>query len=345
MGRSLTIRELRPSLPVVERNSESFIDHVQPADGLPGLTPAARSLAEYVRTIIGPTVLGVLHYGSRAQGRHTRGDSAFDFFVVVESYRQAYEALAVGIGNGFRAGLGVALAWVLPPSAVAIRRRGSKNEQEAKSVIISMRHFLRECSPRARDHFVGARLSQHTLLAWSRDSGSAEALLSGVQDVRRRSFDWVRVYLPPRFDTAQYCQTQLDVSFAHEIRVEASNHAATLFATQRDSLLGIYGPILEHLVERKVLAHDGDQYKQTRPAGPFVRLRVRSYFRLSKLRTTLRLLKHPFLYDQWLDYLVHKIDRSTGEMIELTERERQRPLIFLWPRVFRYLRNRPQVKG
>ena len=272
----------------------------------------------------------------------TRPDSAFDFFIIVDSYRQAYQALAAELGTRNRVGLAVALAWVLPPNAISVRQRGPDGEREAKCVIISTRHFRRECSRRARDHFVRGRLSQRILLAWSRDRESTEEVLHGVREVGEGSFDWVRVFLPPRFDLVQYCRTLLEVSLAHEIRPEAKDHADTLFAAQRETLLGIYGPLLERLHARGVLARDGEAFLQRRLAGPIARLRVRSYFRRSRLRTTLRLLKHPFLYDGWLDYLVRKIDRSTGEKIELTERERRWPLIWLWPRAFRYLRRRPQ---
>jgi hypothetical protein len=329
---------------VVEGGLSSFIERGRSADDLQDPTLAARSLAEHLSSIFGATARVILHYGSRAQGRASRPDSAFDFFVIVDSYRQAYEALAAQAGARYHPALAVALAWVLPPNAVSVRQRGPYGEREAKCVIISTRHFRRECSRRARDHFVQGRLSQRVLLAWSRDPGSLEEALRGVCDARESCWRWLRVFLPPRFDLVQYCRTLLAVSFTHEIRLEARDHAETLFTAQRDALLGIYGPVLAGLEQRGVLARDGDRYLQRRLAGPVTRLRVRSWFRVSTLRTSLRLLKHPFLYDDWLDYLIRKIDRSTGEKIELTERERRHPLVFLWPRAFRHLRSRPQLQ-
>jgi hypothetical protein len=303
---------------------------------------AARSLAEQLVTIFGGTVRAILHYGSRAQGRGPRQDSAFDFFIVVDRYRHAYRALAGHLGTGFPAGLAVGLAWVLPPNGISIRQRGLYGECQAKCVVISTRHFRRECSMRARDHFVRGRLAQRIVLAWSRDPGSAEEAFRAVQNVREGSFNWLRVFLPSRFNVVQYCQTLLEVSLAHEIRLEARDHAQTLFAAQRDTLLSIYRPVLERLLAQGVLARDGEDFLQRHRAGLIARQRVGAYFRWSRLRSTLRLLKHPFLYDGWLDYVIQKIDRSTGQKIELTKRERRWPLIFLWPRVFHHLRTRPQ---
>ena len=307
-------------------------------------TPAARALAEYAASIAGAATRAILHYGSRAQGRGVRQDSAFDFFIVVDDYRSVYRSLAATLGTHYRPRLAVALAWVLPPNVVSVRHRTSADDHEAKCVIISTRHLYRECSVHARDQFVRGRLSQHVVLAWARDPASAEIVEQCVREARYSTFDWLRVFLPSCFDIDQYCRTMLTVSLAHEIRLEARDHANTLFSAQRGMLRALYGPVLERLTATGVLSCDGTHYVQRRPPGTATRLRVRARLRLSKWRTTLRLLKHPFLYDGWLDYLLRKIDRSTGEKIVLTELERRRPLVFLWPRAWRHLRRRPQLQ-
>ena len=38
---------------------------------------------------------------------------------------------------------------------------------------------------------------------------------------------------------------------------------------------------------------------------------------------------------------LRKVERRTGMRVELTALERRLPVIFIWPRVFRVLRNRP----
>jgi hypothetical protein len=45
-------------------------------------------------------------------------------------------------------------------------------------------------------------------------------------------------------------------------------------------------------------------------------------------------------FEGWLDYLLRKAERHTGQEIVLTPRERRLPLVFLWPRVLRYLRHK-----
>jgi hypothetical protein len=67
---------------------------------------------------------------------------------------------------------------------------------------------------------------------------------------------------------------------------------------------------------------------------------VQVYFVRSKFRATLRWAKHMVTFEGWLDYILRKVRRHGGGEIELTERERRLPLLFLWPRLFKYLRRK-----
>jgi len=46
-------------------------------------------------------------------------------------------------------------------------------------------------------------------------------------------------------------------------------------------------------------------------------------------------------FANWLPYVVLKVERHSGERIELSRLERRLPLIFLWPRVIKVLLTRP----
>jgi hypothetical protein len=302
---------------------------------------ALAGMAAYLARAFGPTTLGVLHYGSRAQGRASRADSPFDFFVVVESYRAAYRCLAAQPDIRHRTRLARLFAHVLPPNAIAITIRIDSKSYQAKCIIISARHLQRECSTSARDHFVRARMMQHVEVVWSRDP-QASVLAAAISGARQTTVDWVRVFLPPSFDVADYCHTLLAVSFCHELRVEPRGHATVVFEAQRASLCENYKNVLGAYAQRGELSQDNGRYELARPTRRFEELRIRWWFRWSLLRTTLRILKHPLLYDDWIGYMLRKIRRHTGESIELTKWERRYPLIFLWPRAVRLLRRRLQ---
>ena len=46
-------------------------------------------------------------------------------------------------------------------------------------------------------------------------------------------------------------------------------------------------------------------------------------------------------FENWLPYLVRKVERRTGMRVELTPLQMRLPLLFLWPHLLRVLRNRP----
>jgi hypothetical protein len=81
-------------------------------------------------------------------------------------------------------------------------------------------------------------------------------------------------------------------------------------------------------------------YALARHVGRAERLRKRIYFRWSMVRATVRWFKYVVTFEDWLDYIRHKAERHTGQPIELTRREQRWPLLFLWPRLVRYLRQK-----
>jgi hypothetical protein len=311
--------------------------------------PDAAALAGFLARSMGRSTVAVLHYGSRAQGRKPRADSAFDFFIIVDDYRAAYESLAASVGTSYSPRTASALAHILPPNVIAITDKQGSGLR-AKCCVISLAHFARACSPRRKDHFVQGRLFQFVVMPWVRDSDAAWAIRAAVGEARAGTFTWGRPSLPPRFTVDQYVHAVLSRSLEGEIRPEVGDHARTLADAQQEPLRAIYGPLLRHLAAGGELVTEtpGDTetgsvvYSLRAPVTAFERTKTAWYFRISKARTTTRLIKHVVLYEGWLDYIVRKIERSGDTKIELTPREQRWPLIFLWPRFFRYLRDRPQ---
>ena len=326
------------------------LDHAVAAD--------SAALAAFLARSLGPSTVAIVHYGSRAQGRKPRADSAYDFFVIVDNYRAAYESLSATAGTSYSARVATALAHVLPPNVISVTDRTSG--LRAKCCVISLAHFERACSPRRQDHFVQGRLFQFVVMAWKRDVQAALDVETAIARARGETFVWGRPSLPDRFTVDQYVHAVLARSLEGEIRPEVGDHAKTLADAQQDALRAIYSPLLQSLAGRGELEVLGGRVSrpgvtESPTADPFTtvyrqrvqptwldRWRVRWYFQRSKARTTARLLKHVVLYEGWLDYIVRKIERSGDTKIELTPREQRWPLIFLWPRFFRYLRDRPQ---
>ena len=128
------------------------------------------------------------------------------------------------------------------------------------------------------------------------------------------------------------------------MRPEGDDRVAQLLDAQRSSLLPVYSALLGGLALHGILRRTADSYRQVNFPALAERRKRQRYFRISKARGTVRWAKHIALYDGWLDYVVQKIARRSGVAVELTERERRWPFIFLWPKAILFLRTRPQQR-
>jgi hypothetical protein len=306
------------------------------------VSPEGRRYAGFLTRVFGPSTLAIIHYGSHAQHSDARRESAHDFFVIVGEYRGAYASLHDALGTSYSPRTASLLANILPPNVVSVSDRATAVPLRAKCAVLSLAHLERACSARAKDHFTKGRLFQKVQLAWSRDAETRSRVADALMSARVGTLSWVRPHLPREFDAETYCRTLLETSYAAEIRPEGDERTAVLLSAQRDALIRMYAAFLERLAGSTILRRDGKVYRLEIPVNAGERLLVAFYFRRSKLRATLRWFKYVWLYEDWLGYIVQKISRRSGMHIELTPRERRWPLIFLWPKAFRYLRSRPQ---
>jgi hypothetical protein len=298
--------------------------------------------ASEIARLGGGAVLGIVFFGSRRSGA-ARSDSfsAHDFFVVVRAYLPFYKALHArgAIHRG-----PTLMAWVsriLPPSQISLRLEGEGGQPfHAKCSVIDLQRFERETSPRRRDHFCIGRLFQPSDVVYAADPAVDGALVDALARAHVETYRWVRPWLEAPFEAEGYCLTLLRVSLSQEIRPEPEGRAQALFAAQREELLPVYDLLLTELAAEGELVTRPGGFALARPVGLGERLRLRVYFARSLVRATVRWLKHVVTFEGWLDYIVRKVRRHAGTDIELSPRERRLPLLFLWPRLFRYFRHK-----
>jgi hypothetical protein len=324
---------------------------MQPLDGLraavrarvcgPPLAAAAE-LAAGLRERGGESVAAVVFFGSRKSQASPDAWSAYDFFVVVRRYRAFYSSLRACGALRRPAWLVAALNTVAPPNQIGITMTlADGRNARAKCAVVSWRAFLNETSHRRHDHFFLGRLCQQTEVVLAADDARREQVVDALTGAHALTYDWVRPWLPARFDVGEYCRTMLRVSFGAEIRPEPSDRARALWEAQQDYLRPVYGELLRELRARGALVEaEAGVFAVARPAGRLERLRLALYFAWSKVRATARWAKYVVTFDDWLEFIVRKARRHTGADIELTPRERRLPLVFLWPRVFRYFRHK-----
>lgn len=302
--------------------------------------PDALALSRSLVQVVGSdNVRIVLLFGSRLVRASPDRYSAYDLVVVVERYRDFYQALARS-GHARRSpAMQSALNRVLAPNVIAYAPEGWSGGPVAKIMVLEPAAMERALSPGSHDHFVKGRLVQRVAILQARDAAATDWMEALLGRARREVLRWTGPFLEGSFTPEEAARRMLQVSYGGEVRPEAADRVLDVFATQRDFLTAEMGTTLEEAAGAGEVERAGDRYRMAHPGRH--RLGARWYFTRSKARATARWLKHVVTFDNWLDYIARKVERRTGTRVEITPWERRLPLLLLWPKVIRVLRDRP----
>lgn len=290
-----------------------------------------------LRAAGGGSIRAILLYGSHVQASEPDRFSAHDLIVVVEGYRDFYAAMD---GAGLlRRPPWLVTAWshVLLPTSISFDP-GREDQAVAKCQIVTSDELHRALGPRSRDHFLKGRTVQRLALAWARDETEKASLLAVLNSAREDTARWVRPYLAAPFTEDDYARTMLHVSYAAEIRPESDNRVSEVFEAQRETLVAIARQAVDAGVRRGEIVPSGEAYAWARPPNGVARFATDAYFARSKVRATARWIKHVVTFVDWPLYIVRKLERRAGLQVRVTDKERRWPFIYLWPKLFRVLR-------
>ena len=281
--------------------------------------------------------MGVIFFGSRLVGTSPGEESAADLVIIVENYLFFYESIGSRLPAARHSGIMAALNRALPPNIIYLNDPGGLRAG-AKCFIVTEGDLALGLSPDARDHFFRGRLAQRVHIVYARSEKDRQALETRIDAARHLTLTWVPLYLRGPFGVLDYCRRMMEVSYAAEIRPEARSRVREVTDAQASFFRLVYGRVLQTGVRDGRLVAEGDLFRLARSPGWRERWRVGHFFRRSKMRATLRWFKYMLTFDDWLDYIVRKIERRSGVRIELTRAERRFPIIFLWPKAFRVIR-------
>ncbi len=300
--------------------------------------PGLRETVEALVRVGGEAVGTVILYGSRVQASAPNRWSAYDFLLVTDSYSRFFEKLVRAGKHSRPAWVLTALSHILPPNVISFSM-GGKDQPPAKCAVVTLKHLRRSLRALSPDHFLKGRVVQKLALVWSRGPSEEGEVVAAVRGAREGIVKWVRPFLPGPFDLDVFAKTMLRVSYRGEIRPESPKRVHQVFEAQKDTLQGIASEALQAAEGRGEVRVEDGFYRWTRKPGKSLWVFYTGYFLHSKVRATARWFKYIVTFDDWLDYIIRKIERRAGFEVEVSERERRWPLIFLWPKVFRVLRN------
>lgn len=300
----------------------------------------ARSLTGALVGAAGDQIRAVLLYGSRLLDATPDRYSAYDFVVIIEGYFQFYRDLR---SHGFihrTPSLMAAAARILPPNVISFSPNVSDGPI-AKCLIVSKFHFERELSSRSKDHFMISRMIQQVDALYVSDHRTEQWMEGCLAEARRTVLSWAAPYIESPFTPESLALETLEICYASEIRPESNARAASIFQAQRAYLVETLGLVLDTGLQEGKIGKDGHSYFVIAEPGSITQFRRRIYLTWSKIRVTGRWLKHTLTFENWLPYIVRKVERRMGLEVELSPLERALPLLFLWPRLIKVLYLRP----
>lgn len=267
--------------------------------------PEIEALVKALLARHGRAATAILFYGSALRDKEI-GDRMVDLYVLVESYRAMH-------GNGIMR----VLNRLIPPNVYYIEAPltdGAKTR--AKYAVVDQHHFRRLVSPKASNPYFWARFCQPVAVPWTRDDESRRAVREALIAAPMTMATQVRPLLEGEVDEGTLWSTGFAHTYQTELRAERTTRARAVYEADQaryDAVAAIIAPCLppppddaaRHLAQR--------QWQRRRWQG--------------KLWSVARLVKAAFTFDGGADYLAWKIERHSGERVDLKPWQRRHPLL------------------
>jgi hypothetical protein len=291
---------------------------------------AAALLAEQFVQRHGSCVAAVLFYGSCLRRGSIEG--VLDFYVLVDNYRDAYRSRALAWANA-----------ALPPNVFYLEAETETGTLRCKYAVVSCDDFDRGARPGGLRSSIWARFCQPTLSVWTRDAAARRSTTSAVTEAIVTAVERVVPLMADargiaRFNAEQLWLRVLQETYSAEWRTESPETIQSLHAADPERYSAATRGALKCLAGRGQLqvatSSDGFEVSAVSPsrAGPKPVRRP-----LAKFVYLLGLLKSIATFGDWLPYALWKLERHTGNRIELTDRQRRHPLVWGWPVLLRVL--------
>jgi hypothetical protein len=281
-------------------------------------------------------LLAIVLYGSCMSAITRSSTSIFDFFLIVSRYGTFHEKPVHAFLNHF-----------LPPNIYETRfETKGLGRIRCKFNVITLSDLRRETSPLAGDFYHLGRFSKRMKVLWARDKEALRHVslcrTSAMEVLARLALG----SFPAPFAREDFIRAVLGLSYAAETRIEAADKISRLYAAGEEYYRRAYGMILDGFVAEDLVMPRGEPGDARFESGLSARERrslhgtLQRMLARSRRRSVWRWPKHLFTYDNWVDYMLEKLERSHGIVLDLKDYERRHPFIFGWSYFFKLRRDR-----
>jgi hypothetical protein len=299
--------------------------HPSPPD-----SPALQALVAALRRRHGEALNAILFYGSCLRSGDLF-DGLVDLYLVVDSYTAVYARKTRALSN-----------WLLPPNVFYTEIHVADRVVRAKYAVLSNTDLRHGTSRRWFHSYLWGRFTQPTALAWCRDEPARRQIEASLASARRTFLERVLPRLPAAGRVCDLWQQGLRLSYGAELRAESAGRSAELTAAAVDYYVAATRETADSLRYPLTLEGNGTDIRYRAEIPSLNRRLSRAAWMLrtaqGKLLSVARLLKALFTFEGGLDYIAWKLERHSGQRIEIPARVRRYPLIFVWGLFWRLYR-------
>ena len=282
-----------------------------------------RALMDALSARFGEGLQAVILYGSCLRSTDLL-DGLVDFYVLVESTPKAEPRLWLRLAGR-----------ILPPNVYYLETPVGAETVRCKYAVLSLRQFERGAGPGWFQSYLWGRFAQPVKPVWCQSTDVEHRLHAAFfrsgETLLRRALP----ALPPEGSLDELWQGALALSYATELRAERQGRAAELaghgrafHAAMTQALLPRMGDVLRLETHADgSLTYHGTVTARARRLAPalWALRRVQG-----KALSVARLIKGLFTFEGGLDYLAWKLSRHSGQVVEIPDKVRRRPLIHIW---------------
>jgi len=275
------------------------------AEALQPVAAPVTALVEALHRRHGDAVAAVLFYGAclRVADLPADDDPLFDFYLLVDDYRQVYGRRLAALANA-----------VLPPNVFYLELPWQDRRLRAKYAVVAMATFRRLLSARAFHSYFWGRFAQPVRLVHARNDAVRAVVFDALVDavvtlVQRTAALTGAGAAPEALWTRAFRET-----YRAELRAENSDRARLLYEADRARY--------DRLAPLAIAAGDPIDRRPRRARLAWWQRRL-----LGKTLSVLRLAKGAFTFDGGLDYILWKIARHSGVTTAVAPWQRRHPLL------------------
>ncbi len=271
----------------------------------------------------------IFMYGSMLNPEVSTPTSFPDFYIIVDKYSAFYKSYVHSLLNK-----------IVPPNSYFLKINENGTTKPSKYCVIDKYGLM--CATqhdKLKDLFIAGRLAKRIGILYVKDEKFLSFFLNRIYSAMRfNTLFALSDMVGERFSLDDFILRLLGLSYRAEVRTETDDKIVNLYNSEKAFYRKVYGIFLEQEIAGGNVEKNGDVYKTVRPCYP--RNYIDTFIKRSRRRAVYRWPKSIYTFSDYVGYLELKIERTTGEKLNLTEWDRRLPLIFGWRYLFRLLKQK-----